>query len=133
MQQCRGGFVCGFACGFACFKQKLRISVELSPHFAPAMSLPCRIGAGQIIWQSQMGSATARARQEHGPALFRCTGPCNTSTLHSTQCEPVPSISQPGETTLLLLTRQDSILGLQITTRQPAFPETHFTITQHDN
>lgn len=42
-------------------------------------------------------------------------------------------ISQPGETTLLLLTRHDPILGLQINKRQPTFPEAHLVIVQHDN
>lgn len=42
-------------------------------------------------------------------------------------------ISQRGEMTLLLLTRQDPILQLQITMWQPTFPEAHLIILQHDN
>lgn len=133
MQQC-GDVLCGGGgVVFVCFKQKLRISVELSPYFVAAVRLPCRTGAGQVIWQRQMGSATTRAREGHSPALSTCTGPCNTPILHNTQCEPGPSISWPVETTLLLPTRQDPILGLQITTRQPTFLEAHFIILQHDN
>lgn len=73
------------------------------------------------------GTSQGKSKAGTQPCPFQLHQSLHTPTLLSTQCEPGPSISQPAETILLLLTRQDPILGL------PAFPEAHFTITQHDN
>lgn len=56
MQQCMGGG----GGGVVCFKQKLRISVELSPYFVPAMRVPCRIGDWQVARWDQPLQEPAR-------------------------------------------------------------------------